>query len=347
MAITATVFSQKGKLNAAITAYDGGKYYEAKAPIDGATSHDKTKNDPRAWIYKSLIYSNIKFNGLDAIYQLDIPDYSEALAALEKGKNLDTEGKYEDETKVAYEVIMGGLHNSGVQAFQADTPDFNSAIDLFKQKIHLRSDAGMEGHDTTAYLITAVAYQQLEDLDNAQTYYEKLAELQYDDENVYRFLLRQYDEKQEDEKYLAMLETAKQKYPENQNYMLLEIDYYISNDRMDEVLDKMLAAAEENPQSTPLNLNRSLFGVGAGYFNQAVEKQSDMDFLRADQKTEYETFKKERNALAEQSFPYFEKAMAADPDYAPTYKAMSEYYKIKGDLAKSNEFKAKYDSMTQ
>jgi len=173
-----------------------------------------------------------------------------------------------------------------------------------------------------------------------------------------------------------MLETAKQKYPENQNYMLLEIDYYISNDRMDEILDKMLAAAEENPQSTPLNLNiavvyeaqensteaakwygkvleyepdnaRSLFGVGAGYFNQAVEKQSDMDFLRADQKTEYETFKKERNALAEQSFPYFEKAMAADPDYAPTYKAMSEYYKIKGDLAKSNEFKAKYDSMTQ
>src|SRR6187551_316783 len=59
IALPAVAFAQKEvkpNINKALTALKAGKYDEAKATIDAATTYEKTMNDGKTWFYRGLIY---------------------------------------------------------------------------------------------------------------------------------------------------------------------------------------------------------------------------------------------------------------------------------------------------
>ena len=78
-------FAQKGELNSAKSNYDKFSVLKdanslalaqtnlktAKASIDKAVAHEKTKNDPSAWVYKALIYTDLAL--LDSVPTTSTP----------------------------------------------------------------------------------------------------------------------------------------------------------------------------------------------------------------------------------------------------------------------------------
>lgn len=59
IALPAVAFAQKEvkpNINKALNALKAGKYDEAKATIDAATTYEKTMNDGKTWFYRGLIY---------------------------------------------------------------------------------------------------------------------------------------------------------------------------------------------------------------------------------------------------------------------------------------------------
>ena len=51
--------AQSVKLQSAISDLRNGRLNKAKANIDAAAEHEDTKNDPKTWIYRGLIYCQL------------------------------------------------------------------------------------------------------------------------------------------------------------------------------------------------------------------------------------------------------------------------------------------------
>lgn len=95
----------------------------------------------------------------------------------------------------------------------------------------------------------------------AQPIFEKLYEAKYDDPGVYENLYKVYAES-DPEKALTILSTGREKYPENEGLLVAEINYYMQNDKLDELTDKLKKAIELDPTNTSFYL-----ALGSTYDN--------------------------------------------------------------------------------
>src|SRR5690606_26447260 len=96
---------------------------DAQKAIDAAVVHDKTKDDPEAWTYYALVYSNLA--NLDTSAEMA----TKAQEAIQKATELDTEKKNADNISVASQTLGQFKFNQGVVAW--DKQDFKTAYTEF------------------------------------------------------------------------------------------------------------------------------------------------------------------------------------------------------------------------
>ncbi|MBX2845957.1 MAG: hypothetical protein KTR13_07045, partial [Saprospiraceae bacterium] len=212
--ITGSAFGQKGKLAQGVTAFNSQEYVKAAELLAQASTHEKTMNDPKVWVYHALAVGQAKFNGFDQLYQVDM-SFDDALMSALKAKDLGAAEKYGEQLSKAFEIIQGGINNEGVAAYQEG--NYAEAIAFFDKKSEVNAKIDPNLVDTNLIVLKAVSYQQMDDMDNATLHYQELAEIDYDDPNVYNFLLSAYTDV-DDAKYLMTLKKAQQLYPDNSNY---------------------------------------------------------------------------------------------------------------------------------
>jgi len=366
---TATSFAQKGKLRAAKSAYDNGQYKEAYEAILAASEHEKTKDLPETWVYRAQILGALQSNtAITQLLGIEAGD-DELFEALDKAKELDPNGQYNDELAEAATSIINNLHNSGATAF-TDDKDYQKASESFRMKMDVREkympDADV---DTIDYLIVGASEFELGNEEEGVKYYSKLVDYRYDDAAVYNTLINYYDRNENAEKYVGMLKAAQEMYPDNNNYKLLEIDHYISKGEVDTVLDDMLENAEKNPDNVNLLftistvykskeqpdeerkwLQKALeadpdhygasFNTGVSYFNEAVKYNDIMNFEPSTSSQKYVDAQAKRDPLAAKAFPYFEKAYAEQPQNDGVLRALIQYHRMMGN----KEMKAKFEA---
>jgi tetratricopeptide (TPR) repeat protein len=93
----------------------------------------------------------------------------------------------------------------------------------------------------------------------------------------------------------------------------------------------------------------ALYSLGALYYNRAATYTEPLnelanDFSAAGNK-KYEALKAEMDGIFEKAFPYFKKAEEVRPNDANTLLAIREIYARKGDMEKTNEYKAKLEAL--
>ncbi|MDE5736033.1 MAG: tetratricopeptide repeat protein, partial [Bacteroidales bacterium] len=100
-------------------------------------------------------------------------------------------------------------------------------------------------------------------------------------------------------------------------------------------------ALELNPEYP-----EAIYNLGAFYVNQGIEIQNQARNLPLDATAEYDALSAQANTLFQQSIPYLEKIVEAQPNNVDALNTLRGIYIQLNQMDKANEIKARVDALT-
>lgn len=172
-----------------------------------------------------------------------------------------------------------------------------------------------------AYQVMAAIYIGKGDKTKASEIIKKGKEKHPDDSEIYIAEINLAFENGETDNAGALIETAKNKFPEKKaNFILLEVNFHLTkgnNEAAIKALDEAIATHKDKPEVLKLL-----------YFNSGVIF-SQM-FTKAEESTPQDTAKmKEYNT---KMFEFYTKTLEVDAKYDPAYNGVANYYITNGNM---------------
>lgn len=363
LAGTFSAFAQNSELTNAFTFFNIRQVDKAKDAIDKATANEKTKNDPKTWAYRSLIYSALaldstKKSNLDA-------NLNTAKTAIETGKVLDKKNEFKTDFESAGRNLAQVYANRGIVMFNAK--DFKGAEESFKF-VSAQLPA-----DTTWMTNTAVAATNAKDYKQAAESYTSLLKIKQTAR--YSQLLAEAQLGMKDSAaYLKTVQDARIKYPTDNALITDELNYYLAKGKASLIVDKLKNAIDKDPKNTslyvvlgstyeglkqadsaeatykkaialdPKNFNAN-FNLGAIYYNKAALILSKANALPRTQEKKYSLevakFKKTFDAAT----PFLETALSIKPDDIATLTSLKEIYVRLNKTDKASEMQKRVNAI--
>ena len=274
--------AQKPNLNKALTSWKEGKLDEAKANIDLATTYEKTKDDPKTWYYRGLIYASIDTTKNEAHKGLATDAYKTALESFAKADELnkgDKELFIQDATGLPIlksqqvQVWQGSYLNAGAAQYQEE--DLEGALKNFEKAQEINPK------DTTGYFYAGFVANSLEQYDKAITNFNKYNELGGKSSDGYSIIINiNSGPKENKEEALKVVREAKAKFPANTDFPKVEIGLLIDLKRIDEAKGGLEAAIKKEPNNKILHF---YLGYANASLNNLTEaKKNYEDALKVD-----------------------------------------------------------------
>jgi len=359
--------AQTSAITNAILNQRQGLLDKAKVDIDKAVVHEKTSGKAKAWYTRGEIYEQM----------MDSPIYGKQLQPGEGTqkafesyqKAITVEGKDNEFAKQAatkMDNIYARAFNDGVNSYNAK--DYDKAIASYKLAAQVRPQ------DTTAVLYTAYSYEAKQEPANAKAAYNQLIGMNYKSVAMYSRLVQMARTEKNDAEALKVLQQALAAYPTNKNFMLEELNIYLSSGRGKEALDKIERAIAADPTNSNLyavkgsildqdkrpaealeaykkavevdpNNFDAQFNLGVYNYNKGADaytKASKMD-LKTYQ-VSGKKFEAEGKKYFEAALPYFEKALALQPTDRNTLSSLQKVYARLGRTADADRINARMES---
>ena len=240
--------------------------HHAKESIDIAAENAETKDNPfilvtKGQVYMALyeeakkatektvasvtdeqkralaVYENTPTNDLEIAYQ-----------AFLKAKQVDVKGKYSDDTKTITTIGMY-FDYSGRAKFNAQR--FAEALPAFERAYEISNNT-----DTTVLYLAAVSADYSGNYSKAKEYYTKMVDTKQARPSTYTSLVNTYFALKDTAGGMATLKKGIQEFPANANLLLMEVNYYLKQNKGEEVLDGLNTAITANPNNVSLFLAR-------------------------------------------------------------------------------------------
>lgn len=211
--------------------------------------------------------------------------------------------------------------------------------------------------------------------------YQKLVDMKYSESYLYSQLSDLYMKSGNTELALKTIEAGRMNFPQDKDIMITELNFYLTQNRLAELVNKLKTAITVDPTNAELyfvlgttegelikldSMNRRShfdeavkaytqalqlspnrfdinLNMGALYYNTAIEINKAMNVLPLDQEAEYQKLQTERNNLYNSALPYFEKAHEVNPEDISTMQALKEIYVRTGRTEKADEMKKKLE----
>ncbi len=307
---------QNKNVRKAQSSYDDGNLKEARSFINMAAQDSKTSDKAKTWYLKGEIYYGLSKK--DSLSETGEAYRDTAFEAFKKCLKLDP--KYTTMLLTSYKPLSDlyvDYWKYGANGF--NNKNYKAALGAFKnvKKVndYMQSlELGMGSKiDTMAILNIGNAAYNLGKKDTAVKYYQRLADIDYKKESfVYKVLLQQYRDKDED-KYFAVLEKAKKLFPSDQDFTNEEINYYNEKGETDKLIGKLKDVVENDPQNYNATLNLAI-----SYDNQANPKSTGDSTA---------TIPDNHDELFQEAEKYYKKAIDLKPDgYAANFNLGLMYY---------------------
>lgn len=374
--------------------------------INSATQDETTKTWAKTWLYRGHLYYSVLLPTTDQnckdlykealdeatnsylktlVLNFQDPELKKLDLNKEDGSDmikfitaLNSNSKVEDQ-EFMMTILMGrfpGLAgeyaNKGVEAFQ--NKDYKKAQENFGQSIMLSQLTGKV--DTVMMFNTALASEYAEDYEAAKQIYNALIQLEYNVDgngpSLYQSLSRIHKKEGDAAKSLEVLQAGRKAYPNDQNLIFEEIDYFLQADKAADALASLNTAIEldannaflyyvrgtvqeklENKDAAILDYKKSLeldptqhdaaYNLGAHYYNKGVDKINEANDLPLSQAKKFEAMKAEAKKDFEAAIPYVEMANKAKPEDGDTATMLIKLYTQVGEYEKAKELKAKYE----
>ena len=146
--------------------------------------------------------------------------------------------------------------------------------------------------------------------DEAKALYRKLIDMGSDNSAVYSDLFNILIEEGDEEAGLAVLDKGKEMFPDNQDILYAEINYFLKNNKYEQLVDKLKLAIEKEPE------NKSLYSILGVTYEQIYKARL------ASIGSENE----ETNMLFDSAVKYFGLAIEKDPEYTDAIYGLGALY---------------------
>jgi tetratricopeptide (TPR) repeat protein len=293
--------------------------------------------------------------------------------------------------------VIGHLNNMAIMGYQTDNYDvahqgFAAVIEAHELLLGEKEKSPLDDKAYQDALFSASATCQGQAGQNkCISYLEKLRTGNYPNAYIYDLLYQAYVETDKG-KAVSYLEEGRKKYPDEVSLLFTEINHYLREGRMDELVGRLQTAIEREPENKSLyltlgNVYDNLFqkameaheeskaeehflkalsyyqqalekdenyldatySIGALYYNRAAVYQQGLNALADDYSKEglkkFDALKEKMNVEFDKALPYFQKAEKLDPNDTNTLIALKEIFARKNDLALSNEFKTRLETV--
>lgn len=346
--------AQKGKVNTASYTLTTGDVAKAKEQIDEGIQDEEAKAMAKSWLVKGDIYRSIY--EVKPLFEQNPNALAEAKDAYFKAFELEINPKKKKDVKPGLETLYNYFYMEGLQYFS--NSKWSQAYRNFHSNLEISEFLFQNGmaavEDTNAYFVVALAAFNLSQFDEAMRCGEKLMALGDDREVVYTILSEVYKQKGLTDKYTSTIAAGRKKYPNSLDLLYKEINYYLEQDKLDELEVNLNEALRLDPNNHTLyqalanvydrkgNIEKSFeyydkaialqpdfyeayFNKGTVYFNMAMKVIEKMNDETNDKK--YEALKAEREILLrDKALPLLQKAYSIKPQDASVIKALREVY---------------------
>ncbi len=246
------------------------KLKEASEQIDIATAAIDKFDDKelvKVWLLNSEIYTELAKTDL-ALFSLSGGDYtykfpqapSKAYQGYIQALNTPDLKKFNKTSALdGLRTISSMMINDGVTAFT--NQDYNKAYDSFKSVSKIESLLIENKHNNlfdtpekkNDHLYTeGMAAFMAEKYPEAETLFKELINNKFDNPAVYDGLIKIYLQNKKESEALALLEKAREAYPEDEMLRVTEINYYLQAEKLDELTGKLEDAIKADPTNVTL-----------------------------------------------------------------------------------------------
>ncbi|UBM61410.1 tetratricopeptide repeat protein [Candidatus Sulfidibacterium hydrothermale] len=350
-------FAQKSNRTSAFMYKQKGQLVEAKEAIDKAVQNEKTKNDPKTWLYYGEIYYAIATSPLPQFQKLDSTAAIKAFHALQKAKKLDEQNKKHKIAKEADEYIKklsNVFYAKGAEVFKKE--DYHKAIEYFEYAYKVSQELGK--FDTTAAYNIGITGVLGKEPKVAAEYLKKCVDVNFHDPKIFIYYNRALQQLGDTAGAEAAIKEGRKRFPQNLSLLLEQAQLYLERGDANKLIASLKKAIEKKPDN-PSNANfnfligksyddmgkqdsaeiyykkaiqvnpkffEAYYNIGAIYVNKAAKIQKEANDLPLSENKKFEALEKEANANLKKAIPWLEKALALNPNDGPTIKGLKEAY---------------------
>lgn len=272
--ITVSSWAQKSQIESAALYFNNSEIEDAKKSIDAAFEHPDTKDNVKMLYFRAAIYDTIFTS--EKFKSLDIDAAEKWALAARRCLELDKKELYKE--LMEYNIVNA--------AFACNTAayDANKRGDYAKTQSYYQLVIDLLPYDKFGDMKTnnltekSIVYNQFyfaskeKNIADQKKYLKRLVELDYQDHLIYAFLTNISLEEGDTATAITYLDKGRSLFPEKKDLIGIEINLYITQGKIDLLLQKVELANEQKPDDAELIYTRgNLYDNAAGGFNKEIK----------------------------------------------------------------------------
>jgi hypothetical protein len=272
--ITASSWAQKSQIESAALYFNNLEIEDAKKSIDAAFEHPDTKDNVKMLYYRAAIYDTISTS--DKFKSLDLDAAEKWASAARRCLELDKKELYKE---VMEYNIVNAAFACNTAAYEANKRgDYAKTQSYYQLVIDLLPYDKFGDMKTNNLTEKSIVFNQFyfsnkeKNKVDQKKYLKRLVELDYQDHLIYAYLTNIYLEELDTATAITYLDKGRSLFPEKKDLIGIEINLYITQGKIDLLLQKVELANEQKPDDAELIYTRgNLYDNAAGGFNKEIK----------------------------------------------------------------------------
>jgi tetratricopeptide (TPR) repeat protein len=298
--------AQSGNVIDAYNYTKSGKLDKALASIEPATTHPKTMNEPKTWLYRGNVYLALALTDDEKYMNLVEGPLDSAYNSYQKSISIDKEyiapSANPPKAELGLYIIGEQYYNKGVEFFNKQ--EWALAQNYFEKTKRINAIFGAK--DSLATYNATLCALQLGDKETASKYLKELVNMDYRNPRIYPMLADLYKESGDTAKMLGTVKIGRTRFPNDLGIIISETNYYLGTGQIEKAQELLQQAVEQDPENAILH-----FTIGSNYDKLARDTSiNDED---------------KQKMIAEAEIAY-SKAIEIKPDYFDAYYNMGALF---------------------
>lgn len=369
LGMTGNAFAQKKAVNAALKSVNSGKLDAGVENIEAAIQNPETMSLSNTWVVRGDVYTAVASNPFFAKRYENPAD--KALESYQKAMELDPSDKMHTILALKLPNLAGAFYDLGTEAFSAG--DFAAATVDFEKSLAVTMLMG--DPDSASMFNIALCAANDNQLEKAAEFYGALVAAAYPMMGIYNGLADVYVRMDRKDEVAPLMDLLVERFETDSTAYVTAVGILLNigdNEHSEVILAKAvekwptdpflylaMGVAYENSKQAEkaeeaykkaLELNpeypEAIYNLGAFYVNQGIDIQNQARNLPLDATAEYDALSAQANALFQQSIPYLEKIVEAQPNNVDALNTLRGIYIQLNQMDKANEIKARVDALT-
>ncbi len=266
--------AQKGKVSSALNFVDTGNLDKAQEAVDAALVHEKTKDWPKTHYAMGRVAQAMWEKGSESNDEKLMNAYDDQLIYAYDSylKSISLDDKNNMEKLVIIQLPALANYFLSWAAMEFEKENYDKSTIAFEKLIDIqKSDIYIGNVDTVVIFNTALAAYNAKDFEKAHKYLDQSIDLRYGETTPYLLKYQAYSEEGDLENAEMTLRKTLEAFPEDEQVLLIMIQFFIDNDKREDALDYLNLAIEDSPDNHNFYYVKGVLYMQAEEYDKALE----------------------------------------------------------------------------